>query len=111
MSSKTAESMTWHHDQRTDNGLLRHPADSLAWKPFDNKFPSFASDPQSVRLGLASDGFNPYKIMSTSHLLMLERQCLQGRAKKKYSGDPNHGSMCKERIGVIKGFEITETSI
>ncbi|KAG8499057.1 hypothetical protein CXB51_005459 [Gossypium anomalum] len=32
-----------------------------------DKFSSFASDPQSVRLGLASDGFNPYKIMSTSY--------------------------------------------
>ncbi|KAK5845753.1 hypothetical protein PVK06_001969 [Gossypium arboreum] len=67
MSSKTVEFMTWHHDQRTDNGLLRHPADSFAWKSFDNKFPSLASDPRSVRLGLASDGFNPFKIMSTSY--------------------------------------------
>ncbi|KAK5843103.1 hypothetical protein PVK06_005536 [Gossypium arboreum] len=67
MSSKTVEFMMWHHDQRTDDGLLRHPADSFAWKSFDNKFPSFASDPRSVRLGLASDGFNPFKIMSTSY--------------------------------------------
>ncbi|XP_016683822.1 uncharacterized protein [Gossypium hirsutum] len=67
MSSKTTESMTWHHDGLTDDGLLRHPTDSLAWKSFDSKFPSFASDPQSVRLGLAFDRFNPYKIMSTAY--------------------------------------------
>ncbi|KAG8493493.1 hypothetical protein CXB51_010896 [Gossypium anomalum] len=67
MSSKTAESMTWHNDQWTDDGLLKHPADSLAWKSFDSKFPSFASDPRNVRLGLAADGFNPFKIMSTSY--------------------------------------------
>ncbi|XP_040957738.1 uncharacterized protein [Gossypium hirsutum] len=67
MSSKTAESMTWHHDGRTDDGKMRHPVDSLAWKSFDNKYPSFASDPRSVRLGLASDGFNPFKIMSTAY--------------------------------------------
>ncbi|KAG8482728.1 hypothetical protein CXB51_024209 [Gossypium anomalum] len=67
MSSKTAESMRWHNDQRTDDGLLRHPADSLAWKSFDSKFLSFASDPRNVRLGLAADGFNPFKIMSTSY--------------------------------------------
>ncbi|KAG8485488.1 hypothetical protein CXB51_021843 [Gossypium anomalum] len=36
-------------------------------KSFDSKFPSFARDPQNVRLGLASDGFNPFKIMSTSY--------------------------------------------
>ncbi|KAH1122090.1 hypothetical protein J1N35_005250 [Gossypium stocksii] len=28
MSLKTTESMTWHHDQRTDDGFLRHPVDS-----------------------------------------------------------------------------------
>ncbi|KAH1113584.1 hypothetical protein J1N35_006962 [Gossypium stocksii] len=67
MSSKTAEFMRWHHDQRTNDRLLRHPTDSLAWKSFDSKFLSFASDPRSVRLGLASDGFNLYKIMSTSY--------------------------------------------
>ena len=67
MSSKTAESMRWHHNQRTDDGLLRHPTDSLAWKSFDSKFPSFASDPQNVRLRLVSNGFNPFKIMSTSY--------------------------------------------
>ncbi|KAG8485982.1 hypothetical protein CXB51_019310 [Gossypium anomalum] len=67
MSSKTVESMRWHNDQRTDDGLLRHPVDSLAWKLFDSKFPSFVSDPQNVRLGLAADGFNPFKIMSTSY--------------------------------------------
>ncbi|KAG8490967.1 hypothetical protein CXB51_014698 [Gossypium anomalum] len=63
----TADSMRWHNDQRADDGLLRHPADSLAWKSFHSKFPSFASDPQNVRLGLAVDGFNPIKIMSTSY--------------------------------------------
>ncbi|KAL4281757.1 hypothetical protein GQ457_03G020570 [Hibiscus cannabinus] len=67
MSSKTAESMRWHHDGRTDDGLLRHPADCLAWKSFDQKYPGFAGDPRNVRLGLASDGFNPFKIMSTSY--------------------------------------------
>ncbi|KAL4291588.1 hypothetical protein GQ457_14G011860 [Hibiscus cannabinus] len=67
MSSKTAESMRWHHDGRIDDGLLRHLADSLAWKSFDQKFPRFAGVPRNVRLGLASDGFNPFKIMITSY--------------------------------------------
>ncbi|KAE8721065.1 Detected protein of unknown function [Hibiscus syriacus] len=43
------------------------PADSLAWKSFDNKYPSFARDSRNVRLGLATDGFNSFKIMSTSY--------------------------------------------
>ncbi|GKB04490.1 RNA-directed DNA polymerase [Tanacetum coccineum] len=47
--------------QRNPDGKLRHPADGLAWKAFDARYPKFASDPRSVRLGLASDGFNPFR--------------------------------------------------
>ncbi|KAL4295324.1 hypothetical protein GQ457_12G009890 [Hibiscus cannabinus] len=54
MSSKTAESMRWHHDGRTDDGLLRHPADSLAWKSFDQKFPRFAGDPRNQLVAFVS---------------------------------------------------------
>ncbi|KAG8472909.1 hypothetical protein CXB51_034798 [Gossypium anomalum] len=67
MSSKTADYMRWHNDERIDDGLLRHPADSLAWRSFERKFPSFVSDPRNVRLRLAADGFSPFKIMSTSY--------------------------------------------
>ncbi|OMO52139.1 Zinc finger, CCHC-type [Corchorus capsularis] len=67
MSSKTAGDMTWHEDGRTKDGAIRHPADSLAWKAFDSRFPDFASDPRNVRLGLAADGFNPFKLMSTTY--------------------------------------------
>ncbi|XP_058787489.1 uncharacterized protein LOC131661866 isoform X2 [Vicia villosa] len=67
MSSKTASSMTWHEDSRTRDGLMRHPADSFAWKDFDHRYPDFSSDPRNVRLGLASDGFNPFKTMTISH--------------------------------------------
>lgn len=65
MSAKTASSMRWHEDGRVNDGILRHPADSPAWKTFDYLHPSFSSDPHNVRLGLASDGFNPFKTMST----------------------------------------------
>ncbi|MCH86656.1 hypothetical protein A2U01_0007515, partial [Trifolium medium] len=67
MSSEVAESMRWHHDGRLNDGSLRHPADSLAWKEFDARYRTFSSDPRNVRLGVASDGFNPFKTMSISH--------------------------------------------
>ena len=67
MSPKIAASMRWHDEGRTDDGCLRHPADSPAWKTFDFKYPDFAKEPQNVRLGLASDGFNPFGTMSASH--------------------------------------------
>ncbi|XP_052619588.1 uncharacterized protein LOC111897976 [Lactuca sativa] len=67
MSSKTASLMKWHHVERVEDGKIRHPADALAWKDFDKKFPEFASDPRNVRLTLASDGFNPFRTMNVSH--------------------------------------------
>ncbi|XP_070042013.1 uncharacterized protein LOC107772820 [Nicotiana tabacum] len=67
MTKRTAEDMRWYKNKRADDGVLRHPADSLAWKSFDEKYPSFASDPRNIRLGLASDGFNPFGSMSNAY--------------------------------------------
>ncbi|XP_074283770.1 uncharacterized protein LOC141608307 [Silene latifolia] len=67
MNSETAEDMTWHVDKRPKDRYLRHPADGLAWKDFDSLFPLFANEPRNIRLGLASDGFNPFRTMSVSH--------------------------------------------
>ncbi|XP_019175589.1 PREDICTED: uncharacterized protein LOC109170907 [Ipomoea nil] len=60
--------MRWHKERRIDDGeYLRHPADSKAWKDFDKEFPWFANDARNVRLGLASDGFNPFGNMSNAY--------------------------------------------
>ncbi|GJY18939.1 hypothetical protein Tco_0390430 [Tanacetum coccineum] len=59
--------MTWHSKERVDDGLMRHPADSPAWKMFDKKYPEFGCESRNVRLGLASDGFNPFRTMTISH--------------------------------------------
>ncbi|XP_050280569.1 uncharacterized protein LOC126721563 [Quercus robur] len=67
LSPDLASSMKWHVNGRTDDGVMRHPADSDAWKMFDSKHLHFSSDPHNVKLGLAADGFNPFGIMSTSH--------------------------------------------
>ncbi|WMV10036.1 hypothetical protein MTR67_003421 [Solanum verrucosum] len=67
MSTKTSTLMTWHKDKRVDDGIMRHPADSMAWKSFDELHPSFAAEPRNVRLGLASDGFQPFRNSKTSH--------------------------------------------
>ncbi|XP_052621679.1 uncharacterized protein LOC128127271 [Lactuca sativa] len=67
-SRHTATDMRWHKEVRKDEpGVLRHPADGEAWKHFDKMYPNFADDPRSVRLGLASDGFNPFSNMTTSY--------------------------------------------
>ncbi|CAN1132472.1 hypothetical protein LINPERHAP2_LOCUS16281 [Linum perenne] len=67
MSTKTASLMRWHHENSEENELMRHPADSLAWKSFNELHPSFASDPRNVRLGLASDGFQPFANSKKPH--------------------------------------------
>jgi len=59
--------MKWHDEGHTNDGKLRHPADSLAWKTFDSLHPNFTSEPRNVRLGLASDGFTSFKMMDKRH--------------------------------------------
>ncbi|KAF5446854.1 hypothetical protein F2P56_032452 [Juglans regia] len=61
VSSKTAVAMKWHASERVnDDNVMRHPADSKVWKDFDLHYPTFASNSRNVRIGLASDGFNPF---------------------------------------------------
>ncbi|XP_045831553.1 uncharacterized protein LOC123922941 [Trifolium pratense] len=67
MCSKTAEHMKWHASDTNKDGLIRHPRDGEAWKTFNLKHPEFASDHRNVRLGLASDGFNPFGTMSSRY--------------------------------------------
>ncbi|XP_048502675.1 uncharacterized protein LOC109135778 [Beta vulgaris subsp. vulgaris] len=59
MSSRIAKHMRWHNERRVDEDILRHPADSMAWKHLDDLYPEFKADARNVRLGLSCDGFNP----------------------------------------------------
>lgn len=59
--------MRWHEEGRTEDGLFRHPADSPAWKDFDNRHIQFGAESQSVRLALATDGFNPFRSLNCNH--------------------------------------------
>ncbi|GMI76852.1 hypothetical protein HRI_001354500 [Hibiscus trionum] len=67
MSSNIASLMTWHEDSRKNDGRMRHPTYSLAWKSFNSLYPEFSSDTRNIRLGLASDGFNPFRTLSVTH--------------------------------------------
>ena len=61
ISAKGSEEVQWHKLKRqpVDNELS-HPADGDAWKDFDGKHKDFAADARNIRLGLATDGFNPF---------------------------------------------------
>ncbi|KAL0294732.1 UNVERIFIED_CONTAM: hypothetical protein Sradi_6871300 [Sesamum radiatum] len=54
-------------EERIEDGVLRHPADSQAWKEFDKKNLNFGCIVRNVRLGLATDGFNPYEMLNVSY--------------------------------------------
>ncbi|KAM3289638.1 hypothetical protein P3S67_017927 [Capsicum chacoense] len=67
MCLKTADSLRWHDEERSKDGKLRHLADGQAWKHFDSLYPDFALDSRNLRLGLSTNGFNPFRSMSISY--------------------------------------------
>ena len=44
-----------------------HPADGEAWKEFDSEHGDFSADPRNIKLGIATDGVNPFGNMNTSY--------------------------------------------
>ena len=62
-----AKNLRWHADNRKCDGLLRHPADSLQWKNIDKELPEFGKESRNLRLGLATDGMNPFGNLSSNH--------------------------------------------
>ncbi|XP_051219303.1 uncharacterized protein [Lolium perenne] len=68
LSKQQSKEVQWHRLKRQDvENELSHPADGDAWKDFDNIHKDFAADARNIRLGLATDGFNPYGNMSNSY--------------------------------------------
>ena len=59
-SKVTVNDMRWHKEHNTKEGVMRHCSDSPAWKHFDQIHPSFAVESRNVRLGLCTDGFQPF---------------------------------------------------
>jgi hypothetical protein len=66
---KEAKIMHWHNERMTDSndGVLRHPADGTQWKTLDSEYPDFGSEPRNLRLGMSTDGLNPFGNQSSVH--------------------------------------------
>ncbi|XP_026383727.1 uncharacterized protein LOC113279240 [Papaver somniferum] len=62
-----AEAFYWHHREKSDMNVMRHPVDSSAWQCADNFSPEFAKEPRNVTLGISTDGFNPNGCFGLSH--------------------------------------------
>ncbi|XP_073126852.1 uncharacterized protein [Henckelia pumila] len=66
-SEEKAEDLIWHSNHKSQDHMMRHPVDSVAWDTINHKWPAFASDPRNLRLGLATDGFNPFGDLSSRY--------------------------------------------
>ncbi|KAL0556590.1 hypothetical protein IC582_005104 [Cucumis melo] len=66
-SIQCAENLTWHASERIEDGKLRHPTDSSAWKLGDFKWSDFGSEPRNLRLTLSVDGVNSHGDMSSKY--------------------------------------------
>ncbi|WMV09380.1 hypothetical protein MTR67_002765 [Solanum verrucosum] len=53
MCSKTSSLMRWHHENKANDGIMRHPVDSKAWKKFDELHKSFAMEPRNENFVLS----------------------------------------------------------
>jgi hypothetical protein len=69
MSKQLSEEMQWHKKELVKDRKMRHPADSLAWKHVDKEYGWFAQDGRNIRLGLASDGFNPFGMQNVTYTI------------------------------------------
>ena len=60
--AETREDVLWHsrNQEYRDQNAMSHPSHGSEWKSFNDKHTEFAADPRNIRLGLASDGFNPF---------------------------------------------------
>ncbi|XP_062100005.1 uncharacterized protein LOC133805876 [Humulus lupulus] len=66
-SKEMAENLRWHFTHKNIDGKMRHPVDTPAWDSINERWPEFNLEPRNLRLGLAADGINPYKSLSSTY--------------------------------------------
>ncbi|XP_024004018.1 uncharacterized protein LOC112081492 [Eutrema salsugineum] len=66
-SKRMAEHLCWHSTNATEDGTMRHPVDSISWAQVNDRWPDFAAEPRNLRLGLCTDGMNPFSMQNTNH--------------------------------------------
>nr|AAC97237.1 putative TNP2-like transposon protein [Arabidopsis thaliana] len=66
-SEEMAKDLRWHYSNKSTDGKLRHPVDSVTWDKMNDKYPEFAIEERNLRLGLSTDGFNPFNMKNTRY--------------------------------------------
>ena len=62
----TSKLLTCHATSFSHDGIMRVPIDLPAWKHIETTWLEFREDPRHLRLGLATDGVNPFGVHSTT---------------------------------------------
>jgi hypothetical protein len=58
------------------DAMLRHPADGIQWRNFDQKHKDFAMDVRNIRFGLSTDGMNPFGETGNSYSTCTVTLCI-----------------------------------
>ncbi|XP_048596428.1 uncharacterized protein LOC106359135 [Brassica napus] len=66
-SEEMAKNLRWHFSNKSSDGKLRHPVDSVTWDQMNAKYPAFAAEERNLRLGLSTDGFNPFNMKNSMY--------------------------------------------
>ena len=67
--AQTREDVLWHsrNQEYRDRNVMSHPSHGSDWTSFNQKHKEFAAEPRNIRLGLATDGFNPFGHQSATY--------------------------------------------
>ncbi|XP_010412528.1 PREDICTED: uncharacterized protein LOC104698838 [Camelina sativa] len=66
-SRRIAEELRWHFNNASEDGIMRHPVDSITWAQVNGNWLEFAAEPRNLRLGISTDGMNPFAIQNTKY--------------------------------------------
>lgn len=66
-SEVQAKELRWHSTNKSSDGKLRYPVDSVTWEQVNAKYPAFAPEERNIRLGLSTDGFNPFNMKNSTY--------------------------------------------
>ncbi|XP_019095592.1 PREDICTED: uncharacterized protein LOC104763200 [Camelina sativa] len=66
-SEEMAKDLRWNFTNQSTDGKMRHPVDSVTWDQMNEKYPSFAAEERNIRLGLSTDGFNPFNMKNVNY--------------------------------------------
>jgi hypothetical protein len=69
------ELLIWHKNEVSTNGLIQSVQDFKSWKQIYEKWVDFVTKAHNIRLGLALDGVNPFRNLSSCHYVHYYKTC------------------------------------